>query len=118
MSAIVEFLRARLDEQTSAAAVLAADDGHDVNCGSNHNLLIARIGHGAYFEVDSNDLRRDAAAKRALVNIMVEFLDDEHGLPDAWGEDGELYVTMLRHFASVYSGHPDYRSEWAPESGE
>lgn len=130
MSDLVEFLRARLDEQRSA--LIRLRDGHEGPC-----LNYADQPPEEYDEYDSCYLHikvseatpySDAAyglaeveAKRRIVEqwAMHEALDRETF--DAEGEHARSLVSLraaywdaCRELAAVYADHPDYRPEWAP----
>jgi hypothetical protein len=61
---------------------------------------------------------RDVEAKR---RIMAEAVVIRDSLAAGWGlgpTDGEnTGYTLLRLLAAVWSDHPDYQPEWAPEGG-
>ena len=95
---LVAFLRARLDEderwaQDSASPLYS--DGEPGTPGHSARAL------------------REVAAKRAILGLHARAVICQGD----WHEDGQeqLAEDVLRQLATVYSDHPDYRPEWAPQ---
>ena len=85
---LVEFLRARLDEDEAEHWAIAS-------------IYIARH--------DPARVLREVEAKRRIVATAVLMLDG--------GVSYESWESVLQDLALPYSEHPDYRQEWKP-SGE
>lgn len=140
MDDLTAFVTARLDEDEAAA--IAAGDGaaesarwrtreHPSDSG------IVRDGQGAVVIYDEgvpsdedaahiarhdpDRALRDVAAKRAIV-ARHKPLSGVGGMYCAWCSDDTDTASLnwrwpcpdIRDLAAVYSGHPDYRQEWAP----
>ena len=116
---IVEFLTARLDEDEHGARY-AADPGlpeyeNRTAEWSEESSGILYTGD-EYFSVrDSTITRfvevhdparvlREVTAKRAIVRLLSEAHDDEVG--------PGVYDGTMRALASIYTDHPDYRTDW------
>lgn len=108
MADLIEFIRARLDEddQTARAARgrewhvregSVMDGGGVVATGLQGDLDDAEAAHIARH--DPATVLRNVAVKRRLLEI--------------W-EPNAHCQPMIRIAASVWSDHPDYRQEWAP----
>lgn len=108
---IEEFLNARIDEDEAAAGAAA---------GSSWVTVIIDRSTGEHIVLhDPTRVLREVAAKRAIIEAADEAtgcdmqVDSEFrvGTRD---ESEEPYVgdVILRALASVYSDHPDYRTEW------
>ncbi|NKV21525.1 hypothetical protein GS913_18515 [Rhodococcus hoagii] len=139
MSDLVEFLRARLDEdeQTATAATSATfgevptwtskDDGTgDQTHGyvmADHTAICGHDGDDVPLPVADHIARHDPAralregeAKRRIVQ---ELEDEYTQAEDKLIADGvfialnENRSPVLRALAAVYSDHPDYQQEWA-----
>ena len=102
---IVEFLRARLDEDEAVARggadpyVLAERHGW-VPVGAEWEH-VAR--HG-----DPARVLREVEAKRRIIQEHVDQVEmDDPCVPIVAGE------RLLRHLGAVYADHPDYDPEWA-----
>lgn len=92
---IVEFLTARLD--------------------AHEELLRMMAEPGRHYAVEARRRLADIAAKRAIVAKYTDCVrfEDETGEP-TFGASAATLQDVLRHLASVYSDHPDYREEWRP----
>lgn len=125
MVSIVEFLRARLDEDEAAAHQAFSNQMDPENgWGSDGRAVTPHVG------VIHEDVQRahvvrwnpavvlaEIAAKRALLALHAdgsghECIDGyyDHATIDVLA--GACPTTCI--LASVYSDHPDYRSEWKP----
>ena len=106
MSDIVEFLRARLDEDEREARV-----------------CLARWAEGGGTTRRRWDRQlREVEAKRAILAALADAEQAvsgyDNGNPDnppsywqEWGNRHALALTV-EHLAAVYADHPDYRQEW------
>lgn len=138
MSGLVEFLRARLDEDEAVARRAASyDDGasHDVQgpagtwaCldesewfGTSYRggVIAPRIGNANAPELGAHITRHNPArvlaeveAKRELIRVWEKLrtLNADGGYAMADGAASRA-VQLL---AAVYASHPDYREEWRP----
>ena len=131
MTDLVDFLRARLEdeEQAARAAMWAGDerwssyefqhasDTWNVDDSYDEGVALVRA-HAADSQAvarhialhDPVRVLADLAAKRAVIDLHVAE-DGQH--PDFCGHDRhELPCPTLRLLASVYADHPDYRKEW------
>ena len=141
---LVEFLKARLDEDEAIARTAADDPGigerwegdHDSvrNADADGSGFIAvgpwESGVGAFGPHaachDPARVLREVEAKRRIM-ARHKIGDPAYGWPprscEGCGEVGEICdprvddidkCPELRDLAAVYSDHPDYRQEWAP----
>ncbi|MFC9555561.1 DUF6221 family protein [Rhodococcus sp. NPDC056960] len=102
MNDIVEFLRARFDEDEVAAH--AAKDSPIITSIARQNGKRAAAEHIARH--NPARVRQDVNAKRTVLNVL------EHW-PSWTGPDGDLPARIaLRHMAAVYADHPDYDPTW------
>jgi hypothetical protein len=123
MDELVEFLRARLDEEAAAAREASGrwrraginsvedSDGRLVIYGDGSAPTSAEAEH-----IASHDPARVLADVEAKRRIVAEL---EHADPydmDYWGGRGgyDRAQTTLRLLALPYVDHPDYRQEWRP----
>ncbi|ORJ99858.1 DUF6221 family protein [Prescottella equi] len=134
MSDIVEFLRARLDEdeQTATAATSATfgeeptwtskDDGtgrqthgyvmadHTAICGHDgDDVLLPVADHIARH--DPARVLREVESKRGVLADYELYKDAKY--PDSDGGHAMALEYVLDLLAAVYSDHPDYQQEWA-----
>lgn len=111
---ITEFLTARLIEAEDPSEI-----PHGLGCsyvadGGRFGLLPCDCGIPALW-------RADIAAKRAIIHQHGSN-DGAHECPDGFMDGAEtephtgweLVCMTQRHLASIYSDHPDCRSEWKP----
>jgi hypothetical protein len=107
MSDLVEFLRARLDEDEKAAQLAKRAIDQD------WHLVPARMVYSPRVVL------ADIDAKRRIINLHSKGYEDNPGsiAPQGWCTvcDGEpLPCPTLRLLALPYADHPDYRDEWRP----
>ncbi|MFJ2676419.1 DUF6221 family protein [Streptomyces sp. NPDC087525] len=113
MNDLVEFLRARLDEDEQAACrvksswrqiggtgvIVASDGGRAEECAN-----------GNWTGVAEHIVRHDPA--RVLVEVEAQrALIDGHAADSHWCPMGDGLFKVL---ALPYADHPDYRPEWRP----
>jgi hypothetical protein len=102
---LVEFLTARLDED-EAMAQRASDhpDAWGVMANDNYGYLL----------VQPARVLADVKAKRAIVELRAA-LSQMDRADDRW-EAGHIQSAdfAVRHLATAYADHPDYREEWKP----
>lgn len=96
---VMDFLRARLDEDETTARRSKADDA------MNPNLRIPAGWVGGV----ADRMLREVEAKRAILELAWHnFGDDDY----AWGmEEAKRQVLVL--MAAVYADHPDYDPSWS-----
>lgn len=128
MSDLVEFLRARVDED-AAYARCAMWEGSDNRADwSLPCSATVDVGGDTFYagdrDVAQHVARHDparvlaeVAAKRAIVALHGE--RDGECMSCAYGGGFSVRYDdhpcdTLRHLAAVYAGHVDYRAEWAP----
>ena len=117
---IVEFLRARLDEDEQRwrdiAAKVAADRGSFVVLGLAHPELAAGDCPSDLGEIDPARVLREVEAKRRIVEELTarERADDsEEGLWHKVGYDRAAF-DVLRLLALPYADRDGWREEWRP----
>lgn len=131
MSGLVEFLRARLDEDEAKAAPLARPVEKQGLV--DWPAAIAALGPGWYGYLvrhRPDRILREVAAKRRIVDAHP--IDDDLseyarscgvglsfgcGVCHEWDGvvTGDGYCGTLRLLAAPYSDHPDYNPDWAPD---
>lgn len=132
---LVEFLRARLDEDEAAARACAevypfpwdvTDRGHTayVKADEPNFLTVAELEQSPSIEgwlsdrldhIARHDPARvlvDVEANRQIVELHEENAHRECRL--CGHLDGDYPCTTLRLHALPFAGHPDYRPEWRP----
>lgn len=134
MSGLIEFLRARLDEDEDTAKRAAfgwgsawrADcDDEDcdwvVHADGKTDMLATEDGDVARHVAGHDPARvlADIAARRAVVDIAAEAFaarQDRMTGSEIWENAGErgVMTATLRHLATVYAEHPDYDEAWRP----
>lgn len=135
MDDLVQFLRARLDEDEQTAA--AASDGpwtpwrrkallhglgqleHAVTLPGEGVGSRASIATASWMDAE-HIARHDPArvlaevdAKRRIIVDYERYIAERRRAMGGWYEGGSPILTFL---AAVYAEHPDYRDEWRPES--
>jgi hypothetical protein len=117
VSDIVEFLRARLDEDERIARAAACDDegnsdltwsgwhlgGQLEEAGWSYPEGVVREAHILRHAPAS--ILREVAAKRRFI--------EQHAPPDPHEPGKCPDCDMLYAFAAIHAEHPDYRQEWA-----
>jgi hypothetical protein len=136
---ITEFVKARLDEDEAAAKLAAREGGTwKQDDPDRHPGAISSLGGPVVYDEGSPDENqaahivrhdparglREVAAKRARLALMIEataemdrLLADEHaGRVDQAMAIGRARsaTVAVKHDATVWSDHPDYRAEWKP----
>ncbi|MEN0135049.1 MAG: DUF6221 family protein [Rhodococcus sp. (in: high G+C Gram-positive bacteria)] len=122
MNEILGFLHARIDEDEAVARAIHIDPNWEYDETSGVGGIVYECGDGAWIadkvgpvngahitRQDPARILREVEAKRATIDILTHWPtwvtpQDPIPLPA---------LTALRHMASVYAGHPDYRQEWA-----
>jgi Family of unknown function (DUF6221) len=131
VSGLVEFLRARLDEDARCAAHATSfgrwqhrPGGDIVSPEGKYLFLIAARAQewngGHIARHDPARVLADVAAKRQIVEMYENAIHAQHaGSVSRYNEiqDGAAVDVLgegLRLLALPYAEHPDYRQEWAP----
>lgn len=117
MDDLIEFLRARLDEDQRTADAAAEESGVDWYYGNDavrarrEDDMIAtgsqdilEPGYGKHIA------RHDPARVLADIEAKRRIIDDTWGGPD----HEDMWLHHLRLLAAVYADHPDYREKWRP----
>ena len=136
MNGLVEFLRARLDEDVEVAR--AAADCHDedsptwavITPGFVHNGedgMWSRLTSVDRPAVADHMVRFDPArvlaevdAKRETIRLyeeacaFIEMMKEQGKEAPAHVGAAEAYLNVIRDDAAVYADHPDYQEEWRP----
>lgn len=118
---LVQFLRARLDEDEQTArrvesswrqigdtGVIVASDGERAEeCANGNWSGIAEhiVRH------DPARVLREVEAKRVLLDDHERFVTERRRMMGGWDSYPEASPVLVA-FASIYAGHPDYRVEW------
>ncbi|MEU3527533.1 DUF6221 family protein [Streptomyces sp. NPDC038707] len=124
MDELVEFLRARLDEDEQIAGVAAGLQADPENgWGVSGHAITPHIGvvheDEARMHIARHDparVLREADAKRQVIREW----EDARATAEADQGDVSARVALLAFtitlsaLASVYADHPDYREEWRP----
>ena len=123
---IIEFLKARLDEEEAKARAahgatwVASQRGGVVDLDDTDGNQIAGGDGGlawsdADFMAHNHPARvlREIAAKHAILLQYTDAVTDWEEDREAPDGVGALEAVILR-MAGVYAAHPDYRQEWAP----
>lgn len=131
---LVEFLRARLDEDEKAARAatgqrwLAAESAPDEDDSSWVSISLEESGddvaesrgdHGREYAAhivryDPARVLAEVAAKRRIVELHGDQHECVGSLDDALAYNPYIGCTTLRVLALPYAEHEAYRSEWAP----
>ncbi len=111
MTGLVEFLRARADEEDNEIRIC-------------RDLELAPGQVGGEIGTWTPDGYWDRAlagveAKRAVVAHAEHWAATLHATPEGWTEETCTAYRMamewtLRHLATPHAGHPDYDEEWTP----
>jgi hypothetical protein len=80
---------------------------------------IATVMAGHIARHDPARVLREVEAKRAILAVVVpEIKGMDQQIISEWGDSRDeidAHLPLLRIMAAVYSDHPDYQQEWAPE---
>lgn len=128
MEDLIEFLRARLDDDEAYARQAFADhndagpDWIELWSGSvqvgEHEDLVEIGDSGISRHIVRHDparVLREVEAKRRIIGLLTDpDVYDEDDNPVYLGGYGEAYVDAVRLLALPYCDHSDYREEWRP----
>jgi hypothetical protein len=114
MSDLVEFLRARLDEDEQAAR--ATSDGAWFTQRTLETNLSAAVADAAFIarSTPKRMLAEVEAKRRMLTDLYPEIKADGETILGEWGDDPCDRDMVLYLLALPYADHPDYRDEWRP----
>lgn len=111
MSDLVEFLRARLDEEAAEAAMAADFHAGGVRLATTYETEgIITISAGVRLEVRTGRAAAEVEAKRRLLAFLLD-LENKALDEDWWNLDTEEPFQLL---ALPYADHPDYDESWRP----
>ena len=127
--ALVEFLRARLDEDEAAAMENRAWMAFDVKDEDDWMRLMydpvigpfggqsptRNVATGMYVAKMSNPARvlREVEAKRAILRRCARFINEMDQHPNGLVSPRAVQARhTLAHLTAIYSDHPGYRQEW------
>lgn len=111
MSGVVEFLKARLDEDERRC--MSVPGGHfqvqalDEGNGGGEEEAVQQY----YHRFQPEWMLRDIAAKKALITEWRSYGD----IQDPYDDEqvtGRALLTAMKLLTAAYSDHPDYRPEW------
>lgn len=127
---LIEFLRARFDEDERTARMAAKsgllawrrdeNDPHQVllapteSAPNAHAVVAWTVTRAKPEHIARHDPARvlaDVDAKRRILDLEVP---DHYDTPGEWRGWHDAYNDVLRLLALPYADHPDYREEWTP----
>ena len=135
MTDLMEFLRARLDEDERAARECAGAPWStpipgqihvDAKAIADNKLALGQLGYVAtvLHEQDRQHITRhdparvlrEVEAKRRIIERYEEYSQFDQGTSRdrLFSSLREAYLDACRIHAAVYADHPDYRKEWRP----
>lgn len=120
MSGLVEFLRARLDEDEALAREAPPGPWHIGNavdptqpCSVHTFPGVRLVADGLNWLVAEHIAHHNPARVLAEVEAKRQMLDQHVGYYGT-GDDSSWPVRVLTLLALPYTSHPDYREEWKP----
>lgn len=110
IDALVEFLRARLDEDVEHAEGVRGGDWEDRSAWED--LAPEVIYHARWHDPDR--VLREVEAKRKVVDAYAEALRILEGFREVGHETGnrEALELACKAFAAAYATDPQFRAEW------
>lgn len=118
MSGLVEFLRARLDEDEAAAKAADPLLGHLVAQVEYIDADVMTDGKHLDSHLPARVLAEVEAKRRILDDVLPTMRADELRIAGEWGVGSEpvreASDDLLSLLALPYADHPDYREEWKP----
>lgn len=117
MSGLVEFLRARLDEDEALAREAPPGPWLIGNAVDPTQPCSVHTFPGVRFVADGlNWLVAEHIARQNPARVLAEVAVKRRMIDDTWGGPGhqDMWDHHMRLLALPYRTHPDYRSEWAP----
>jgi hypothetical protein len=120
MNDLVQFLRARLDEDEEIARAATQGDWvwsrEFVSPPGYHHRTIGPLEPGDSAFIAAHEPARvlaEVEAKRVLLADYERFVAERRRMMGGWDSYPEA-SPVLTAFAAVYADHPDYRQEWRP----
>lgn len=111
---LIDFLKARIDEDEAAAKAASAGEWRAYADGTifdaHSGQVASSVASWNLPHIARHDPARvlaDVAAKRAIVDAVLPY--STGGQSQSCRED-----MVLLYLAAVYADHPDYRQEWKP----
>lgn len=123
---LVEFLRARLNEDSGYARHAATEAGTDWRTPASGVLETADDLHGLgdsrltsfISRFDPGWVLAEVAAKRSILDECAAAIESGEIQPGTTWNDmaagAELAVDVLQLLAAPYASHPDYQAAWSP----
>ena len=126
MSALVEFLTARYDEDEQAARSASPGPWH-LNAEGDEVMAVDDIMVAGAFALSGNQQRataahiarhdparvlREVSAKRRIVYLAAQL--PKLTAVNLFDNDKDAWAETLKQLALPYADHPDYREEWRP----
>jgi hypothetical protein len=112
MDDLIAFLRERIDEDEQAALPII-DYMWDGDVVKRPYEFYAEV-HGHVLRHDPARVLADVAAKRAIMDALVEADREAGNLISPEGAYANGLEAAVRRLADAYADHPDYREEWRP----
>lgn len=123
---IVEFLRARLDEDEAAAKAAGGDHWHYPSHESSREDMLSDSGEIVMYRDSLRDdmglhiarhdparVLADVEAKRRIVEDFEHYHSEYRKAPSPFAEGRRLGALLaVSRLAEAYDGHPDWREEW------
>jgi hypothetical protein len=120
MSDLVEFLRARLDEDEREIRLALQPDEPSPQLLTSHRAFHLVLTHelGDSWPTGSPRMFADVEAKRDLISLYQEaetvIGKGTVAVMAAAVARRDILYRVVATFAAVYADHPDYREEWKP----
>ncbi|MEU8040894.1 DUF6221 family protein [Streptosporangium sp. NPDC049078] len=131
MNELVEFIRARIEEDEMVAVAATrgpwtwtAPRGYPQQVSNSRAVLIAETYTNPAFPAydiehivrhDPNRVFREVAAKRKLLDDLFPDIQGMDGMIEGeWGHHNPAADRLLEVLALPYADHDDYREEWRP----
>lgn len=120
MTGLVEFLKARLDEDEKAARDASPSPWKHPDEDETDALWLTREDAYHIYRHDPAQVLAEVEAKRGAIRLYEDTLATierlkEQGQPTAAHEVAvESYLNVLRLDAAVFASHPEYDESWSP----
>ena len=117
---MIGFLRARIDDDFTVLNETVTELGNDGSDGARAFILgddmeaIEGVSDLPTLAVGIGRAEAEARAKRAIVAACAPTVPRVAAVGTPEAATSALADKTLRHLASTYAGHPDYRKEWRP----
>lgn len=115
MDELIEFLRARLDEEKAEAEKQPDGEEYPLDPWTIHWEETGEWNNYSYVRIAKKRVLAEDAVKRGIVEqfTMIELPEQTSGDTAVVGAYTKMQA-VLRLLAVPYTAHPDYRSEWLP----